>query len=217
MKKISLLAFALIACLNVFAQSPIKEGTAKYKIDYDLDADGQEMKAMLPTDMTMYFKGDKFVVETTGGMMDQKAITDSKKQETVLLMDMMGNKIAMKITKEDIEKQKNKNGKPKIEITSETKKIAGYDCKKAIAKMDDGTSVEIWFTKDIPVNNSFKEGYEGIDGMMMEYSVPQKMFTMKMTCTEVKSDKVDDKIFEIPSDYKMMTQEELMKMGGGAH
>ena len=41
------------------------------------------------------------------------------------------------------------------------------------------------------------------------------MFTMKMTCTEIKADKVDDKVFEVPSDYKPMTKEEFMKMSGG--
>jgi hypothetical protein len=53
--------------------------------------------------------------------------------------------------------------------------------------------------------------------MMLEYTIPQKMFTMKMTCTEIKADKVDDKLFEVPSDYKPMTKEELMKMSGGGH
>ncbi|MCB0848610.1 MAG: GLPGLI family protein, partial [Bacteroidetes bacterium] len=115
------------------------------------------------------------------------------------------------------EKEKNKGKKPKVEITSDTKDIAGFKCTKAIVKSDEGTNVEIWFTKDIAVNNAFKEGYDGIDGLMMEYSVPQKMFTMKMTCTEVKPGTVDDKIFEIPSDYKLMTKDELMKMSGGGH
>jgi GLPGLI family protein len=217
MKKITLLAFALLATVSMFAQTKVKEGTAKYKIDYDLDAEGQEMKAMLPSEMTMYFKGDKYAAETTGGMFDQKAVTNMKNQETIMLMDMMGNKVAVKISKDDIEKEKNKGKKPKVEITSDTKDIAGFKCTKAIATLDDGTKMEIWFTKDIMVNNAFKEGYDGIDGMMMEYSVPQKMFTMKMTCTEVKQGNVDDKVFEIPSDYKMMTKEELMKMSGGGH
>lgn len=217
MKKTLLLAFALFATTSLFAQTKVKEGTAKYKIDYDLDAEAQEMKAMLPTDLTIYFKGDKYAAETSGGMMDQKAVTDMKTQETTILMDMMGNKVAMKITKEDIEKEKNKGKKPKVEITSDTKDIAGFKCTKAIVKSDEGTNVEIWFTKDIAVNNAFKEGYDGIDGLMMEYSVPQKMFTMKMTCTEVKPGTVDDKIFEIPSDYKLMTKDELMKMSGGGH
>ncbi|MBS1763931.1 MAG: GLPGLI family protein [Bacteroidetes bacterium] len=217
MKKITLLAFALLATVSMFAQTKVKEGTAKYKIDYDLDAEGQEMKAMLPSEMTMYFKGDKYAAETTGGMFDQKAVTNMKNQETIMLMDMMGNKVAVKISKDDIEKEKNKGKKPKVEITSDTKDIAGFKCTKAITTLDDGTKMEIWFTKDIMVNNAFKEGYDGIDGMMMEYSVPQKMFTMKMTCTEVKQGNVDDKVFEIPSDYKMMTKEELMKMSGGGH
>lgn len=216
MKKLFILAWLTVCSVTLYAQK-LKEGTAHYKIDYTMESDEGGMKGMLPTDANMSFKGDMFMVETTGGMFDQKTISDSKKQESTMLMDMMGNKVAVKITKADIEKEKNKGAKPKVEITNETKMIAGYNCTKAIVKAEGAEPAEIWFTKDLAINNGFSQGYDGIDGMMLEYSVSQKMFTMKMTCTEIKADKVDDKVFEIPSDYKQMTREELMKMSGGGH
>jgi len=216
MKKLFILALLVVSSISINAQK-LKEGTAHYKIDYNMESDEGGMKGMLPTDANMSFKGDMFMVETTGGMFDQKTISDSKKQESILLMDMMGNKVAVKITKADIEKEKNKGTKPKVEIINETKTIAGYNCTKAIVKSEGAEPAEIWFTKDLAINNGFSQGYDGIDGMMLEYTIPQKMFTMKMTCTEIKADKVDDKLFEVPSDYKPMTKEELMKMSDGGH
>ena len=38
---------------------------------------------------------------------------------------------------------------------------------------------------------------------------------MKMIAKSVGKEKVDEKIFEIPADYKMMTKEEMKKMYGG--
>jgi GLPGLI family protein len=216
MKRIFCFILLTVISTTLFAQK-IKEGTARFKIDYRMESDGGDMKAMLPTEALVSFKGDKFMVETTGGMFDQKVISDAKNQESVMLMDMMGNKMAVKTTKADIEKEKNKSGKPKVEITTDTKDIAGYKCTRAIIKTDDAEPMDVWFTKDIMVNNGFREGYDGIEGMMLEYTVNQKMFSMKMTCTEIKADKIDDKSFDIPSDYKMMTRDELMKMSGGGH
>lgn len=39
-------------------------------------------------------------------------------------------------------------GKQEFEFTSETKKILGYNCKKAITKINSNT-IEIWYTNDL--------------------------------------------------------------------
>jgi GLPGLI family protein len=216
MKKIVSLSLALsFFCCAIYAQTKLKEGSATFKIDYDLDAQTEQMRAMLPSDANIFFKGDKIVVETLGGFGEQRTITDSKKGESIMLMDMMGNKMAVKTTKADVDKELAKKGKPKVEITSETKTIAGYTCTKAIVTSSEGSPVDIWFAKDLAVNNSFNQGYEGINGMLLEYSVKNEMFNMKMFCTEIKAEKVDDAKFDIPSDYKMMSKDDLKKMRGG--
>lgn len=107
MKKLFILAWLTVCSVTLYAQK-LKEGTAHYKIDYTMESDEGGMKGMLPTDANMSFKGDLFMVETTGGMFDQKTISNSKTQESTMLMDMMGNKVAVKITKADIEKEKTK-------------------------------------------------------------------------------------------------------------
>lgn len=42
-------------------------------------------------------------------------------------------------------------GKQTFELTSETKKILGYSCKKAVTKINSNT-IEIWYTQDLKIN-----------------------------------------------------------------
>lgn len=42
-------------------------------------------------------------------------------------------------------------GKQTFELTSETKKILGYNCKKAVTKINSNT-IEVWYTNDLKIN-----------------------------------------------------------------
>ena len=108
----------------------------------------------------------------------------------------------------------------KVNITSETTKIAGYNCKKAEVTMTDskGTShvTNIWFTDEI-TNHMYSENENGaqfkdIKGMPLEYEIQSKNgMAMKMTATSVSQETVADSKFDIPADYKETTIEEMQK------
>jgi GLPGLI family protein len=121
------------------------------------------------------------------------------------------------MTEDDIKKQKEKKGKDdyQIKVTDETKEIAGYKCKKAIVTGKDG-SFDLYFTDQITFKNGdWVSDYKGIDGFPLQYKVSQGSMTMQMTAKSVSKEKVDDTMFTVPSDYKAMTQEEMMKQYGG--
>ena len=52
-------------------------------------------------------------------------------------------------------------------------------------------------------------GFKGINGMLMQYTVVQQGLTMTMTVKEVKKAKVKGGLFVIPDDYEVKTMEEL--------
>jgi GLPGLI family protein len=201
------------------AQTKFSEGKIVFDITYpgtDLD---QNMMAMMPTDATIYVKKDMSRMEMKMGMGSMVAISDAKSGTTTTLMDMMGQKIAMKITPDDLKKEKEKSGKPQVQITDETKDIAGYKCRKAIVTTTtdgkDKYTFNVWFTKDIEAKNSAKNQIEGIDGFMMEFETKQQGMTIKMTAQSVTPQPVDDSMFVIPDGYKQMTMDDMKKMGGG--
>ncbi|MFI5219900.1 MAG: DUF4412 domain-containing protein [Bacteroidia bacterium] len=220
MKKIKiillLICFATINSAVLNAQK-INEGKVVYEISYP-DADiPDEQLAMMPTESSIQFKGTQSRLDMAMGMgMSMIMIFDGKEKTSTTLMDMMGSKTATKMTEQDMKEEKEKKGikDPQVKLTDETKTIAGYVCKKAVITTEDG-SFDVFYTNDIENKSQWEERYKGLNGFLMEYQMKQGPMTMKMVAKSVGKEKVDEKIFEIPADYKMMTKEEMKKMYGG--
>ena len=93
-------------------------GKVTYSLDYDLPEAYESQRAMLATEMTCYI-GDGFTrVEQASSIGDQITINDLKNGVTTVLIDLMGQKIA--ISTEDIESEETE---PTIEYLDETKDV----------------------------------------------------------------------------------------------
>jgi GLPGLI family protein len=225
MQKITLLVIAIILSCGYSANAEPKDfsGIVIYNISYDnADVDPQ-MMAMMPKTLKMMIKGGKTRTEMSmGGMGTNVNIFDSETNSGVMLMDMMGQKFAMELSADDIEEELEEGPDVKVDVTSETKEIAGYICKKAIVKVlkDNGSveaEMEVYFTDELGSGaiNSNEPMFKDIDGVMLEYSIKEENITMKMTAVSVDKKKLSDSEFEIPEGYKKVTEEELQNMFGG--
>jgi GLPGLI family protein len=215
----TLLILVLFTAFIYASGKPI-EGVITYKISI-LDSKFTESQlAMFPNLMTISFKGTKSKTKMISSMGTQTEIKDYSEKTKSTLLDMMGQKYAIKETSADLQKEMDKEPRPIVEITNEIKTIVGYTCKKAIVLTDlDGekTVNEVWFTnelgsKEINFNDLL---YKDIDGMLMEYSVKTSQFTMKFTVTTVEKKSLSAEEFDIPADYKLTTKEELKSKFGG--
>lgn len=225
MKKLfSTLAVVALSALSLNAQ--IKEGSITYAMT--MEGLPPEQAAMIgDMELKSTFKNTKVLTEMSSMMFTNQTLVDDK--GLVMLMEQMGNKIAVKQTKEEMEKeeakQKDKPADPKIEYTAETKTIAGYECKKAIVTMVNKDKKEekmdIWYCDKF--ENTNKEGkgrgqsfMKGLKGMPFEYSGAQGPMKFKMVAKEVSIEPVADSKFELSTEgYKIMTMDELKAMQGG--
>lgn len=218
MKKLIIALVAVAMALPTLAQKKF-EGSVTYDIEYkDIPSEMAAMEAMLPEDMTMLIKGEKTRVEQSMGMgMSQVVIADTKTGGGTLLMNMMGKKMAIEMSKDQLEKlqkEKKEEKKPEIEyVSGDEKEIAGYKCKKAVVKADGGASVVIYYTEELPAGAS--KDFKELKGFPLEYTVDSGMFKMKMTATKVSKEKLDAALFSIPDGYDKMTFEEFQKAMGG--
>jgi GLPGLI family protein len=212
---------AILAPVFLYAGGKPFEGIITYKISYPDSKFTESQLAMFPKVMNVTVKGTKAKTEMKTGMGNQTEITDYVEKTKVALLDMMGQKYAIKETMAEIQKEMDKEPKATVELTTETKTIVGYSCKKAIITTnDDGekTTFEVWFTselgnKEINFDNAL---YKDIDGMLMEFTIKQPQFTMMFTVSNIEKKGVSAKEFEIPSEYTLTTKEELKsKFGGG--
>jgi hypothetical protein len=225
MKKIIFTLLSTTTML-VFGQN---EGTVLYEMK--IEGLPPEQASMMG-DMTMkiVWKGNKYYSEQSSMMYETKSVTDEN--GTLVLMDQMGNKFYMKYKPEELSKESDKGSAPeyKIEQTNETKKIAGYDCKKAIvtSKTRDGKElkIDIWYTDKIPNYYSKQKNttrryqdmsyLKSINGMPMEYTILQGQMSIKVTAKEVNFNPVSDDIFKLSTDgYTEIKPDDLKKMRGG--
>jgi len=215
-KLFSTLAVVALSALSLNAQ--IKEGS----ITYNMTMEGlpPEQAAMMgDMELKSTFKNGKALSEISSMMFTNQTLINEKGM--VMLMEQMGNKIAVKQTKEEMEKeeakQKEKPADPKIEYINETKMIAGYECKKAIVttvgKDKKEEKTEIWYCDKF--ENPNIEG-KGLKGIAFEYSGGQSGMKFKMVAKEVSIEPVPDSKFELSTEgYKLMTIDELKAMQGG--
>lgn len=217
MKKFILSLVVAVATTFTFAQK--FEGTIIMGIEYDnLPAELEAYESMLPKENVLKVKGNKSRVEMPSMGGEQIVIMDSDKQEGVILMNLMGQKIAMKMGPEDFKagEEAAKESKTETEITKETKKIAGYNCTKAIITDEDGEEMEVWFTKEIPTVASENKKINGdIDGFPMQYSMERQGMSMVVTVTKVDKGNISDTEFDTPEGYQEMTQEDMQGMLNG--
>ena len=225
MKKLfSTLAIVALSVVSLNAQ--IKEGTITYAMT--LEGLPPEQAAMIgDMENKVTFKNANSLQEMSSMMFTNQTLSNDK--GVVMLIEQMGNKIAVKQTKEEMEKdeakQKDKPTDPKMEYTSETKTIAGYECKKVIVtivgKDKKEEKIDIWYSDKFENYNKEGKGQgmsfmKGLKGMPFEFAGGQGGMKFKMVAKEVSIEPVADSKFELSTEgYKMITMDEFKAMRGG--
>jgi len=218
MKKL-ILAVATVLVLfgstNLKAQKPFKG-----KIVYSVKYEGRELtpneKMQLPNEVEFLFGDDKIKQTTKTPMGNVVLIQDLADKKIIMLLDLMGNKVA--INEPDTSEEKI-NEHIKYEKVDESKTIAGYKCKKMkISKGD--TTMEVFYAEELlsPQGNKLFGFDKRLKNIPLEYTMPTKDEDLTMTYKAkevIPMKKVKKKEFRIPSDYQQVTKEELKKMFGG--
>jgi GLPGLI family protein len=221
MKNLFLFSLLSIFVLSLNAQKGKDNGAFEGTITYSVTTEGEfdaNTKAQLPTEVVWTFKGPKTSMLMKTGFGNITILANAESKEQVVLYDMMGQKMAIKSTKEETEKSLSEIPDAKVTETTETKKILNYNCKK-VQISDDKSSMDVYVTDEIQVPNAnWNTQYKNVKGLMLEYSQkgsPDSDAKMIFTAKEVKKGKVKDSVFDIPTDYKQMSMSEFKQMFGG--
>ncbi|OFX45216.1 MAG: hypothetical protein A2046_05210 [Bacteroidetes bacterium GWA2_30_7] len=213
-----ILSLALIINFNNLSaqKSTDFQGTVTYNVAVEGELDAMT-KAQIPTEMTQTYKGNKVRTEQKSSMGSTIIITDNETKITTILLDMMGNKMAITQTKEDADKALQEMPEVKVTNSEETKTIAGYNCKKATVEMtgEEKSVLDVYYTNEIIVNNpNSLSFFKDIKGVLLEYTQSAGEIKMKFTAKKVKKAKVKKSIYKIPEGYQQLTQEQFRSMLG---
>jgi len=220
MKKLFSVITSLLFTITLLAQ-PLAEGRVVFEIKLGKDVDPQ-MASMMPKEAFSWFKKGKSRFEMTMMMgMKNTTITDEATKSSVVLMDMMGMKYAIKSKWDEADADSKKAMEDaKVTKTNENKIIAGYNCTKTIVEFKDksgkSSKFDIWSTKELAFSAKGQEGpMSKVEGAALEFSIAQGPITMTLTAREVVIEAVSDDKFIVPSEYKEMSMDDLKKMTGG--
>lgn len=195
------------------------KGQISYAMDFS--SDNPDMAMALPmmqgSTMELYFMPGKSKVDMVmGTFMKMNTIIDIKGDKGLMLMEMMGSKMATEMKKISEAKAAENSEAPKVEVTTETKDIIGFKCTKTIIRDSEGGETVLWVAKDLKTSLQGQQQFtaKGIEGAPLEFTTEKNGMTIHFIATKFQGS-VNKNIFslKIPEGYTVMTEEELKNMG----
>ncbi len=159
------------------------------------------------TTKTFYLKGKMSRVDIESPTYKQSTIYDASTGNAAILKELGGNKYLYNFSAAQwAEKNKDFDGM-QVSFKNETKTILGYECKKAVLTLKNGTETTVYYATTIKpsiAENPFQ--FKGIPGFVLEYesgiSAGKKI---SYTATKINFNPVAASLFEIPkTGYRVM-------------
>jgi len=209
---ISVLVPFLLAVSPVWAQKKFSEGTISYDIVINTGSDKPKNADLLNgATVANYIKGNKSRTEMVSPLGLLTTIYDSSKNSIVILKDFGQQKYMITLTPADW-KDANKKYEGIVYSYEDTasKTILGYNCRKAIGRLPDGTVYTVWYTPDlVPENRNFQYETRSLPGLALEYEVTTQDQKLTYTVSKISFSPVQASKFDLPkSGYRLMTYAE---------
>jgi GLPGLI family protein len=216
MKKLLALALSITIGISSFAQKVVSELTLVYDASISSgSAEPRMADALDGSTTTLYIKGHLSRVEMVSALFSSTTIHDSKSGNAVVLREVSGQKLLIRMNSDNWQEKNRRYKDIEFKNTGETKNIAGYNCKKAVATLKDGSSFVVYYTPDlIPENRNYDYQFRSLNGLPLEYELNMGKMTIKYTVSKVNLNPVPASKFDIPkSGYREMTYDESKKSG----
>jgi len=214
MNKMFTIAFTGLLILAGFgsqAQKSFSEGSIVYNVTI------QTGTASNTATNTVYIKGNNSRTEMISTLGNEITIYNSKTGNSVILKEFSGQKLMIRLTKENWDSKNSLYKNISFNSTGETKVISGYNCKKATAKLEDGKTLTVYYTTDITVQNKqYDATFANLPGLPLEYEIETGKLKFNYTVSKISFDAVPIAKFDFPTaGYRVMTYEENQQMKKG--
>ena len=208
--------FSLLIAVTALAACSHKkiEGVIVYKLEYQLPDSLRSYGAYLPTEATIYFKGDSVVNIQKTDEESTTVITYKPTNFMQVLLKSPTKSYVIDFDKKDQAEEMTSMPVFSFKPAKGVKKMAGYQAKAYI--MQDKMSLdstEAWFTKDITIPpSSLTAPLDTALGVPLMFSTNQNGIITKATVKEIKFEPVPDGVFTAPAGYQHLTPTQLREM-----
>lgn len=206
-----LFLFFLFSGFSSKSQKVLTEGYLIYNMSVETGAGEPKMADMFDgATTTVYLKGSQSRSELVSSLGSEATLYNASTGAGVILKDYSGQKLMITLTPQNWEENNKKYEGIVFENTGESSVISGFKCKKAIAKLKNGTSFIVFYTTDVTVSNkSYDAQFKTLPGLAVQYEMHSGKMKFKFTLSKINYGPVPSTKFEIPkSGYRMLTYEE---------
>lgn len=212
-----LLTVVFTACESSIFTKGLKEGTIHYEISYFESDKDNPLITLLPTTMTIKFKNNSSVGAIEGwlGVFKSSYISNYETKKNHSLLKVMDKKFNYETNFNEPNFGFDEMPGLNVEITNQTKVIAGYTCKRAIATYgkEKKDTFSVYYTNDILISNpNWNNPFKTIDGVLMEFQSSMRNVMMKCVAVKVENNDIADTEFQVPAGYKTVSRQEFEKV-----
>ncbi|MEO6253313.1 MAG: hypothetical protein ABIO79_08415 [Ferruginibacter sp.] len=212
----SMIVMLLAGYISIQAQRTIADATITY--DMVIQTGGtQKGDALTGASTTVYLKGNNSRSDMVSALGKEITIFNSKTDNAVILKEFSGQRLMITLNKDNWKAKNKMYSNIKFELTNEFKVITGYNTRKAIAKMADGKTFEVYYAPDLaPANKEYDATFSNLPGLAIEYEIESGKMKFKYTLSKINYDPVQLSLFDFPtSGYRVMTYEENQNLKKG--
>lgn len=211
----SFIALAMVITV-VKAQKQIKEGVVVYSASYDIPADQLQNYSTLPTEITIYFRGDSTaaMVNQNGAIIKGVSVLKNNYHSMIVDIPANGKRIVVVMTPAEVEQEKATNPQFSGKSGTEKQKINGYNCTKTtITDTKTGAFYDIWVTNDIDmVPNSLSNLVSTFGGVPIKFVTFNRGIKINAELIDISETPVPPGFFSATKDYQPMSFEQLKAM-----
>lgn len=209
MKKIMMFTLTALSLIRVDAQQRVvAECTAVYNITVDNSSTDAETAATLKaTTKTVYIKGVNSRTDLISPSFSQSVLYNKNTASATILRSIGANKFMTRLDQAKWMSEHARYTNMKLVKSDETKVILGYECKKMILELSDGTSLTVYYAANIvPSVKEFEYQFKDVPGFVLEYEATEtEGKKIKYTAAQINFNPVAASKFDIPtSGYRLL-------------
>lgn len=204
----------MFSCGSIQDDGRIKEGEIEFEVSYPKMTEDNFMIDFMPDVMILQFKDNKYMSELSAGagMFKSSFIADSEQKEFIQMVKLISKKMYVKLNEEGVKEMNAEMPAFEVEQTTETKEIAGYNCKRVIIHSSNGESFDAFYTDEINIPNAnWCTQYKDIPGVLLEYQLEKYDICMRLQAVRVAGLEIEDETFNYENDYKLVSRQRIDK------
>jgi GLPGLI family protein len=197
--------------ISSFAQKKFSEGTIHYDIVINTGTEKPQAADFFDgATSTVFLKGLRSRTEMVSSLGTQATLIDGLKNSIVILKEYGDQKYMIQLTPANWKEINKKYEGVTFSYLPDTKSIIGYNCKKAVGKLSDGTTFTVWYAPDlVPESKNFHTMNAALPGLAMEYETSFGNMNVTYTVSKISFSPVPAAKFDLPkTGFRVMTYEE---------